>query len=106
MYIVMYKARAIRGRRRGVTALLSMLFLVLITVLSLAMFHVAAANVQTSHNFSDLARAQAAAESGLRGMGFRFQTMHRHRIRKSRSCASYPRGRKGRSGAVPSVMAR
>ncbi len=75
----MYKARAIRGRRRGVTALLAMLFLVLITVLSLAMFHVAAANVQTSHNFSDLSRAQAAAESGLRWTSYRFQTMARPR---------------------------
>ena len=65
--------------RRGVTALIAMLFLLLITTLTLAMFHVAAGNVQTSSNFSDLTRAQAAAESGLRWTSFRFATMGRPR---------------------------
>ena len=37
--------------RRGVTALLAMLFLILITTLTLAMFHVAEGNVQTSANY-------------------------------------------------------
>ena len=67
------------ARRRGVTALLAMLFLMLITVLSLAMFHVAGNNVQTSANYSDLSRAQAAAESGLRWTTYRFATMGRPR---------------------------
>ena len=70
--------RAARGRR-GVTALIAMLFLLLITTLTLAMFHVAGSNVQTSANFSDLSRAQAAAESGLRWTSYRFATMPRPR---------------------------
>lgn len=68
----------LRGRR-GVTALIAMLFLLLITTLTLAMFHVAAGNVQTSANYSDLVKAQAAAESGLRWTSFRFATMPRPR---------------------------
>jgi Tfp pilus assembly protein PilX len=65
--------------RRGVTALLAMLFLILITTLTLAMFHVAAGNVQTSANYSDLTRAQQAAESGLRWTNYRFASMIRPR---------------------------
>ena len=64
---------------RGVTAMLAMLFLILITTLTLAMFHVAASNVQTSDNFSDLTRAQQAAESGLRWTGYRFASIIRPR---------------------------
>src|SRR3954467_10571151 len=67
-----------RGRR-GVTALIAMLFLILITTLTLAMFHVAAGNVQTSANYSDLTRAQQAAESGLRWTNYRFASMIRPR---------------------------
>src|SRR5215212_10148298 len=63
--------------RRGVTALMAMLFLMLITTLSLAMIHIAANNVQTSANYADLARAQAAAESGMRWTAHRFATMAR-----------------------------
>jgi Tfp pilus assembly protein PilX len=73
------RGRASARRRRGVTALIAMLFLLLITTLTLAMFHVAAGNVQTSANFSDLTKAQAAAESGLRWTSFRFVTMPRPR---------------------------
>lgn len=73
-----HKNLTARGRR-GVTALLAMLFLILITTLTLAMFHVASGNVQTSSNFSDLTRAQQAAESGLRWTAFRFATMPRPR---------------------------
>jgi Tfp pilus assembly protein PilX len=69
----------VRRGRRGVTALIAMLFLILITTLTLAMFHVAAGNVQTSANFSDLSKAQAAAESGLRWTAYRFVTMPRPR---------------------------
>src|SRR5918993_1361744 len=70
----------VHGRaRRGVTALIAMLFLLLITTLTLAMCHVAGSNVQTSANFSDLSRAQAAAESGLRWTSYRFATMPRPR---------------------------
>lgn len=66
-------------RCRGVTALMAMLFLMLITTLSLAMFHIAGNNVQTSVNYSDLTRAQAAAESGVRWTAYRFATMSRPR---------------------------
>lgn len=72
------RRRALPGRR-GVTALIAMLFLLLITTLTLAMFHVAAGNVQTSANFSDLTNAQTAAESGLRWTSFCFATMARPR---------------------------
>ena len=74
------RPRAVRraaAPRRGVTALMAMLFLMLITTLSLAMFHIAANNVQTSANYADLARAHAAAESGLRWTAHRFATMTR-----------------------------
>src|SRR3954471_11018488 len=66
-----------RTTRRGVTALMAMLFLMLITTLSLAMFHIASNNVQTAANYADLARAQAAAESGMRWTAHRFATMTR-----------------------------
>ena len=69
----------VRRGRRGVTALIAMLFLILITTLTLAMFNVAAGNVQTSANFSDLSKAQAAAESGLRWTAYRFVSMPRPR---------------------------
>ena len=76
MRLSLYEARQ-RTARRGVTALMAMLFLMLITTLSLAMFHIAANNVQTSANYADLARAQAAAESGMRWTAHRFATMAR-----------------------------
>ena len=69
----------VRRGRRGVTALIAMLFLILITTLTLAMFNVAAGNVQTSANFSDLSKAQAAAEGGLRWTAYRFAVMPRPR---------------------------
>src|SRR5947207_2036339 len=72
------KSVTLRGRH-GVTALIAMLFLMLITTLTLAMFHVAAGNVQTSANFSDLTKAQEAAESGLRWTSYRFNLMARPR---------------------------
>jgi len=64
-------------RRRGAAAVLAMLFLVLATTLTVAMYTLATSNVQTAHNFADVARAQAAAEAGLRWMAYRFEHMAR-----------------------------
>lgn len=61
--------------RRGGAAVLAMLFLVLMTTLSVAMFSTATLNVQTSANLSDLDRARAAAESGLRWNEFRLNLL-------------------------------
>lgn len=66
--------------RRGGAAVLAMLFLVLMTTLSVAMFSTTTLNVQTSANLSDLDRARAAAESGLRWQEYR---LHQLRPRSS-----------------------
>ncbi|WP_428940067.1 hypothetical protein [Fontivita pretiosa] len=66
-----------QSRRRGAAAVLAMLFLVLATTLTVAMYSLATSNVQTAHNFADVARAQAAAEAGLRWMAYRFEHMAR-----------------------------
>jgi hypothetical protein len=49
-----------------------MLFLILVTTLSLAMYTMATLNVQGAANLSDSDRARAAAESGLRWISWRF----------------------------------
>jgi len=64
-------------KRRGATAVLAMLFLVIFVTLSLAMLSMATGNTQSASNLSDVARAQDAAESGLRWMEYRFQKMDR-----------------------------
>lgn len=63
--------------RRGAAALLSMLFLTMFVTLALAMYTQSTLNVQSSHNLSDLDRARASAESGLRWMQYRFIKMDR-----------------------------
>ncbi|HZN65620.1 MAG TPA: hypothetical protein VFB66_09975 [Tepidisphaeraceae bacterium] len=63
------------ARRAGTIALITMLYLILLGTLTLAMFVSATTNVQTSENFSRVARAQASAETGLRWMDFRFRQM-------------------------------
>jgi hypothetical protein len=79
-------ARAPRGRflrytarrvRHGATALIAMIFLVLLTTLTLGLYATSTRNVQTAANFSHVASAQSAAESGLRWMDYRFQKMAR-----------------------------
>lgn len=64
-------------RRRGAAAVLAMLFLVLFTTLTLAMFSLATGNVQSASNLSDVTRAQGAAESGVRWIAYRFVHMVR-----------------------------
>jgi hypothetical protein len=49
-----------------------MLYLLLFTTLSLAMYTMATLNVQGAHNLSDVDRARASAESGLRWITWRF----------------------------------
>lgn len=66
-----------RPSRRGATAVLAMLFLVIFTTLAVAMFSMSASNVQTAANLSDVDRARATAESGLRWMSYRFVQMNR-----------------------------
>lgn len=56
-----------------------MLFLVLMGTLTLAMFTLSTTNVQSAENLADVARAQAAAEAGLRWMQYRFVHMNRPR---------------------------
>src|SRR5205085_9048234 len=65
------------GGRRGMVAVVAMLYMLLLTTLALAMYAVANTNVQTSANFADIDRAQAAAEGGLRWMDYRFQAISR-----------------------------
>lgn len=64
-------------RRRGAAAVLAMLFLVLSTTLAVAMYTLSTDNVQSAHNLSDAYRAQAAAESGIRWISYRFNHMVR-----------------------------
>src|SRR5688500_11335667 len=64
--------RSARRARRGATALIAMLFLLLFTTLSLAMYSMATLNVQGAGNLSDNDRARASAESGLRWIAWRF----------------------------------
>ncbi len=64
-------------RRRGMAAVIAMLFLVLMTTLALAMYCMATMNVRTAANYSDAERARSIAESGLRWMSWRFTKMNR-----------------------------
>lgn len=64
-----------RARARGAAALLAMLFLVLMTTLTVAMFTMATTNVQSAYNLTDVSRAQASAEAGARFMAYRFSHM-------------------------------
>src|SRR3954453_11348892 len=66
-----------RSRRRGATALLAMLFLMLFATLSTAMYSMSSLNVQGADNLADNDRARASAESGLRWTAWRFIKMSR-----------------------------
>ena len=63
--------------RRGSTAILAMMFLVLFSTLAFAMFSMSTLNTQSASNLSDVQRARSAAESGLRWMSYRFFKMAR-----------------------------
>lgn len=64
-------------RKRGATAVLAMLFLMLITALTVGMFSIAQTNVQSSTNLSEVTRALSAAESGMNWIQWRFVSMNR-----------------------------
>ena len=66
------KRRTIQSRHHGAAAVLAMLFLVLMTTLSVAMYTLETTNTQTAYNLTDVNRAQAAAEAGVRWMAYRF----------------------------------
>lgn len=64
-------------RRRGATAVLALLFLMIITTLTVGMYAMSATNMQSSASLSDVTRARSAAESGLQWMQWRFVRMNR-----------------------------
>jgi Tfp pilus assembly protein PilX len=64
-----------RAPRRGATALVAMLFLLLASTLTLGMYSMATLNVQGADNLSDNERARSAAESGLRWTTWRFSKL-------------------------------
>jgi Tfp pilus assembly protein PilX len=65
------------ARQRGAAAVLAMIFLLLFSTLTVAMYGMAGVNVQSAENLSDAARAQQAAESGVQWMAYRFNRMAR-----------------------------
>ncbi len=65
------------ARRRGATAVLAMLFLMVATTLTVGMFAMTQTNVQSAKNLSDVTRARAAAESGMQWLQWRFNRMAR-----------------------------
>lgn len=66
-----------RTHRRGVAAVLAMLFLVLFSTLVVAMFQMSATNIQSASSLADVSRAMEAAESGMRWQAYRLRTMSR-----------------------------
>src|SRR5450432_2538293 len=64
-------------RRRGAAAVLAMMFLALMTTLTLAMFSMTTSNVQSAANLADVTMAQSVAETGVRWMSYRFIHMAR-----------------------------
>lgn len=65
------------GTRRGSTATLAMLYLVLFATLSVGMYSLSVTSVQSADNLADAERAHEQAESGLRWIEHRFATMSR-----------------------------
>ena len=67
--------------RRGATAVLAMLYLVLFATLTLSMYTLSVTSVQSADNLADAERAHEAAESGLRWIEHRFANMTRPKTR-------------------------
>ena len=74
--------------RAGAVAVITMLYMLLLSTLTLALFYAASYNVQVSDNFSGISRAHAAAESGLRWMDYRFKTAARPKTSQGRITTS------------------
>lgn len=66
-------------RRRGVAAVLSMLFLAIATVLVVGIYSTTTLSSQASRTYSDAMRAQAAAEGGLQWFEWRLKQVNRPR---------------------------
>jgi Tfp pilus assembly protein PilX len=64
-------------RRKGAAAVLAMLFLVIFSTLTLAMYSLSTTNMESASNLSDVERARASAESGLRWINYRLRVMAR-----------------------------
>lgn len=69
--------RLMRARQRGATAVLAMLFLMIVTTLTVGMFAMSQTNVHSTASLADVTRARAAAESGMQWMRWRFVKMSR-----------------------------
>lgn len=69
----------LRCKRRGIAAVLAMLFLVIMGVLSIAMYQISSLNTRTVYNSVDMDRARLAAESGLQWMAYRLQVLNKPR---------------------------
>ena len=69
--------KRINTRRKGAAAVLAMLFLVIFSTLTLAMYSLSTTNMESASNLSNVERARAAAESGLRWISYRFRVMPR-----------------------------
>ncbi len=67
----------LRKHRRGATAVVAMMYLIIFSTLAVAMFEVSTLNTRAAGNFADNDRARASAESGLRWMTWRFVRMAR-----------------------------
>lgn len=61
--------------RHGVAAVFAILFVALISCLAVAMAAMTTTNANIAHNQDNVVRARANAESGLRWMGWKFQTV-------------------------------
>src|SRR4051812_26216347 len=77
MYARSNQLRFMSRNRRGAAAVLAMLFLVIFSTLTVAMLSLSTSNTESASNLSDVARAQDAAESGLRFMQYRIMKMQR-----------------------------
>jgi hypothetical protein len=71
-----------RGRRRGATAILAMMFLVFLSTLGLVMYSTASLNVRGAANLWENEKARATAESGLRWITWRFTKLTNPRTLK------------------------
>lgn len=67
---------AVDRKWHGSAAVLAMVYLVLMSVLAMAMAAVAALNVRTAYNHSDVEGARASAETGLRWIGWRLYKLN------------------------------
>ena len=68
---------AVLRRRRGLTAMMAMLFLAMASTLALGMYAASTTATASARNMIEGERARGAAESGLRWVSWRFTKMNR-----------------------------